>query len=867
MSVTVICLGTKKMDGISGSGLGSISRLREVIKRQRKDSDPGVDAPDFDFKYTDSDTYLHELAELYAYTEVPEFENTKLQFEASLEEAFRDSPSTLHRPPRWHKISLAGRRAYIMGLIDRFEVHSSQDRLLAVRQLLYLAHGNYRPDMAESELCRAARQNVFLLLQAGAFEATVELLSLEMEQGRGVYESSKTNINIANNHNLRTCLSLLYVIVETASREERDDQPDWREARALLLEQLSNPIVGDDTLITMLFNMLLSFCSGAMPHYPVKKILLLLWKCVLTTLGGVETLKELKKEARMAAGLQPVYPDLQPSRPLVLPTAAFDPRGQASGSSATGSVPSSSLSLSEMAGKYRGNLSSMSSDADAPNLGPMKMLEFRPKARQKDVEAFVEACQSKFCCYDVVVDGGRSGRIGGDQAGGGEVVLDDRRFSGLPEPIRESIKVLYDHIYIPLSDIHTAQEAALEAEKATPTQLNPSSRVPDLSPPPPAKWVNLPAETLYRSLLPNLSQYMIALLKVLLAAAPTSRPRNDSLNILVDVLPPEPPSSIVESTQITLDISRHKEIIVKAVSAILFLLLKHFKLNHAYQFEFLGQQLLFANCIPLILKFFNQNVAQYVASRNNYPALNFPSCVLHPMGEGGPDPATMAMIGTNSSGAGVEGSMSGNATTDQGYCWRNLFSCINLVRVLQKLTKWKHCRTVMMVVFRSAPILKRTLKVRHSLFQLYVLKLLKAQTKYLGRNWRRSNMKTVSAIYHRVRHHLHDDWAYGNDLAAKPCDFQHEELALRSAIELFNNRHYFSEQGWGGGGGGGNGGIGNEGGGGGQVEMLEKEVELSKNFMEHYEEWVDLEVFLMPKDWDNVLKMPSAFMELKLVDF
>ena len=26
------------------------------------------------------------------------------------------------------------------------------------------------------------------------------------------------------------------------------------------------------------------------------------------------------------------------------------------------------------------------------------------------------------------------------------------------------------------------------------------------------------------------------------------------------------------------------------------------------------------------------------------------------------------------------------------YCWRNMFSCINLLRVLNKLTKWKHSR-------------------------------------------------------------------------------------------------------------------------------------------------------------------------------
>jgi len=68
----------------------------------------------------------------------------------------------------------------------------------------------------------------------------------------------------------------------------------------------------------------------------------------------------------------------------------------------------------------------------------------------------------------------------------------------------------------------------------------------------------------------------------------------------------------------------------------------------------------------------------------------------------------------------------------------------------------------MLVVFKSAPILKRALKVKHAMIQLYILKLLKMQTKYLGRQWRKSNMKTMSAIYQKVRHRLTDDWAYGN---------------------------------------------------------------------------------------------------------
>jgi hypothetical protein len=105
-----------------------------------------------------------------------------------------------------------------------------------------------------------------------------------------------------------------------------------------------------------------------------------------------------------------------------------------------------------------------------------------------------------------------------------------------------------------------------------------------------------------------------------------------------------------------LDVQRHKEvcatscaqivckllqqnvqIIVKAISTIVLLLLKHLRLNHVYQFEHVAQHLVFANCIPLILKFFDQNIHAYVMRQTDIEPLNYPHSVVYHAKSGGAD--------------------------------------------------------------------------------------------------------------------------------------------------------------------------------------------------------------------------------------
>ena len=185
-----------------------------------------------------------------------------------------------------------------------------------------------------------------------------------------------------------------------------------------------------------------------------------------------------------------------------------------------------------------------------------------------------------------------------------------------------------------------------------------------------------------------------------------------------DLFPEDLSGSHFLTIKLGIDTNRHKEILIKAISAILLLLLKHFKVNHIYKFEFMSQHLLFANCVPLILKFFNLNVANFIQSKNNNSHLDFPNCLIGVQPE-------------------LDAEELENGEAAPSFRWRNVFSCINLLRVLNKLTKYKRSRVMMLVIFKSAPILKKILRIKQAMLQFYALKLLKMQTRHLGRQWRK----------------------------------------------------------------------------------------------------------------------------------
>ena len=66
-------------------------------------------------------------------------------------------------------------------------------------------------------------------------------------------------------------------------------------------------VSGEMPIAIFLFKLVSQLAEGNRKHFPVKKLLLLLWKVLLMSLGGRERQKEIKNFARAQAGLPIIH--------------------------------------------------------------------------------------------------------------------------------------------------------------------------------------------------------------------------------------------------------------------------------------------------------------------------------------------------------------------------------------------------------------------------------------------------------------------------------------------------------------------------------------------------------------------------------
>ncbi|KAI9846646.1 MAG: Factor arrest protein 11 [Thelocarpon superellum] len=353
-------------------------------------------------------------------------------------------------------------------------------------------------------------------------------------------------------------------------------------------------------------------------------------------------------------------------------------------------------------------------------------------------------------------------------------------------------------------------------------------------------------ETFYRDTLPYLQSLVIVLLKVILANVTSliTHPNGP----LGPQGPPTaiPPQEFLDGSghgrglgreysalnREELDALRSREITAKAVSGLLLLLLKWFKVSHVLKFEYLTQLLLDSNYLPLILKLFaHQDLDKVVVSQADRDEMKFFALCRQwsrpPSGEGVNDdgsdddaacpPPVIPLRRSDRQGSSMEAGPGGersatNATAPEvdelGYptselpaepitvfSWRNFFSSINYLRIMQKMCKDKAHRNLLLVQYKSSTILKKALKVPQPQLRLYTLKLFKNQVPYCGRKWRSSNMRVITAVYLYCRPDLRDDWLAGSDVDAEVEEALPLEQALRALTHWHNLRRYPAQMG------------------------------------------------------------------------
>ncbi|KAL4241945.1 N1221 and DUF3402 domain-containing protein [Abortiporus biennis] len=799
----------------------------------------------YDFRYDDEDTVLNEIEEFYSYVEMPQVaENLK-----AWDESF---------PGKWIESTFTQRKAHVEKLLEGLEHRDAEFRFTNARRLLYVLQGTFAETMSAEHQLHWIFENCKVVRAANGLSNIVEAMKIACSKHDllcslsdadcvrfNISPSDKADFMEEVTTELSVYLGMLYHMVEIF--KGHDDFADE-------LMSLEPP------LPVYLFNVVAGLKDKSAKGYPVKKLLLVLWKSILACCGGIRELARVKKLARELAGLPPVPDEAIPIKASPLDIEFF--RQEISVKYPTFAPPTvdpsivvpTPIATSKLAQAYSPIPIRHHYDRDEPDAHSMGMPNgahhpfhpgqpnsgFRgmpqpatpapsppPSPKPKKQQFQTDQSRPFLFPFSRSMIGQRNPRL-------------------VPFAIDEAEKLYNKHMYVSLSlwqmwrtrEECMTTESGLQfmpgSEKVEEVQAIPTDEeseaaefLPDValleSKIVEAEAAIARAETtaekrkakerkedlmrlrrveqIYSAVLPVLSGWVLVLLKLLLAtvtaatgnppASATSGSFPPGVPSPLDQPPPPPPSLD------DVDVTRHREITSKAVSAILLLTLKWFKVSHVMKFHHLGQILLDTNCLLLILKMFGlQEVSTTIVSKADSPDNNFfRFCQMHftnnPHLDGPDDDAhkaprqTITRITTLPNGEKHEEDV--DLLTD--FSWRNFFSTINFAKIMQKLSKHRSHRIRMLVQYKSSAVLKRMLKVQHPMLQLHVLKLIKSQVPFCGRKWRQSNMQVITSIYLNCRPDLRDEWLTGIEVD-DAADAQAQEQALAHLIKFYNTRRY-----------------------------------------------------------------------------
>ncbi|KAF8631239.1 hypothetical protein AX15_002568 [Amanita polypyramis BW_CC] len=832
--------------GNQSAGLDSITlgQLRSLVGTGPKPKQSW-----FDFKYDDEDTVMNEIEEFYSYVEMPQAAENLRAWEGSF-------------PREWTKATLAERKSHVEILLESLEHRNAEIRFTNARRLFYILQGTFAETVSPEHQLHWIFENCKVVRSANGVSSVVEAIKIASHKHDllcsltdqdatqlGISAADKADLLEEIITEISVYFGMLYFLVEIF--KGHDDFAD--ELMSL-----------DPPMPVYLFHLVAGLRDKSTKGYPIKKLLLVLWKTLLAVWGGVREHTRVKKVARELEGLPPVqeddilkstpmdieafrqetsvkYPTFVPPPPPPPPEDVFTQKpGVAKFTSKlaeahspipvrhhyhhdeeseTNSVPQQQGSINPFIQQQNMNNAPFQPGPQPATPAPSPPPSPKPKKQQyqtdqnrpflfpfsksnpRQVPFAIEEADRLYNNHihvslaltqmwktreDCMIS-----ESGLDHLPGSEGEYNFSTFNAKAKMDPENTELLPD---VELLERRMAEVVKITTEAESPSEERKAKeRKEDLMR---LKRV----EQIYSAVLPVLSGWVLVLLKLLLATVSantggiqqqSSTASGFTPDFVVQEQPPQPPPTLDE-----IDVTRHREITSKAVSAILLLVLKWFKVSHVMKFHQLGQHLLDTNCLLLILKMFGlQEVSNSVVSKADSPENNFFQYCMrfskNPQATRSEDhqlrPARQTVVKTTilpnhqKHEEEVEYIME--------YSWRNFFSAINFARIMHKLSKGRSHRIGMLVQYKSSAVLKRVLRVNHPMLQLHILKLIKSQVPFCGRKWRQSNMKVITSIYLNCRPDLRDEWLTGIEVE-DPADAQAQEQALRHLVKFYNMQRY-----------------------------------------------------------------------------
>ncbi|KAI9885462.1 MAG: mitochondrial Homoaconitase [Watsoniomyces obsoletus] len=877
----------------------SLAQLKRLVHEGRPE------ARAYDFTYHDAGSFEDEIEEWFSYAD--EEKAVLLSLKVAFEKRWLEFKKDNHA--RWAGADQETRKEFLKREIGGLQRPSTWERRNSLRALLYIAQGAWgethdgeqsKWEKANDELKGERKklqldrmmEYILLIIDCDGLPPIYHLFQqacLREENGPGNHSAGNSDsCALLEAQDLSNLFTFLYLVVEAGRRQRGSDGETSIRDRLVLLQP---------NLLQSLIKVIARLRWEDADNLPTTRTLLLFWKSILLLFGGSRELRETKDALRERTGqagddddgalitaspldyhmfrqeITSKYPAYNPRPPIlplepdhssILPPLPHQTGGKGNrsrmGTGPTNMQGTSSSILNQpvhiatpapspppspggpgKAGKKQNYQTNQNFPFLYPPVeAPPPFAREDPRWEGTDVPASIREAGELFACRVRMTRALR--QLWEERE---RYMQFERGWAGVAE--EGKIKVIEDHDSAASPDVKRRLDVV---------------------------------EQFYMHALPNLQSCVIVLLKVILLNLTTvlSNPTQangvngnaengdgphkeeggtDDDNAKVKpVLTPE-----------QLEAERTREIEFKAVSGVLLLLLKWFKLSHILKFEYLAQLVLDSNYLPLMLKFFtHQDVDKSVASYIDRSELGFfARCEAFAKGPPGEDddgddacpppiirrhreqvvpPPVLLQPPADSTDAPSK------SLVDELGCaiplspitvfsWRNFFSTINFLRIMQKICKRKAHRNLLLVQYKSSNILRKALKVPQRELRLYTLKLFKNQVPYCGRKWRQTNMRVITAVYLYCRPELRDDWLTGSDVDADVEEALPLEQALRALTHWYNLQRYPDQM-------------------GGEARLLDEEQDFFLRELERMEIAVDDNGDRSESMWDGSLPMEGG---------